>query len=135
MAYTETTTTGYGTRVGNSFKANNMILWFLRILGVLMVIGGLKGIFGFIETILKVVPFIAGSFGWGVGLVCTVLGIVWSLIVIALAWLFYRPLLGISLLVLAGFLIWVFAFKGKDKLKDLAARTKAKNADPLPATE
>ena len=135
MAYTETTTTGYGTRVGNSFKANNMILWFLRILGVLMVIGGLKGIFGFIETILKVVPFIAGIFGWGVGLVCTVLGIVWSLIVIALAWLFYRPLLGISLLVLAGFLIWVFAFKGKDKLKDLAARTKAKNADPLPATE
>ena len=116
-------------------EANNMILWFLRILGVLMVIGGLKGIFGFIETILKVVPFIAGIFGWGVGLVCTVLGIVWSLIVIALAWLFYRPLLGISLLVLAGFLIWVFAFKGKDKLKDLAARTKAKNADPLPATE
>ena len=116
-------------------EANNMILWFLRILGVLMVIGGLKGIFGFIETILKVVPFIAGIFGWGVGLVCTVLGIVWSLIVIALAWLFYRPLLGISLLVLAGFLIWVFAFKGKDKLKDLAARTKSKNADPLPATE
>ena len=95
-------------------EANNMILWFLRILGVVMVIGGLKGIFGFIETILKVVPFIAGIFGWGVGLVCTVLGIVWSLIVIAIAWLFYRPLLGISLLVLAGFLIWVFAFKGKD---------------------
>ena len=112
-----------------------MILWFLRILGVVMVIGGLKGIFGFIETILKVVPFIAGIFGWGVGLVCTVLGIVWSLIVIALAWLFYRPLLGISLLVIAGFLIWVFAFKGKDKLKELAAKSKAKNADPLPATE
>jgi len=105
-------------------EANNMILWFLRILGVVMVIGGLKGIFGFIETILKVVPFIAGIFGWGVGLVCTVLGIVWSLIVIAIAWLFYRPLLGISLLALAGFLIWVFAFKGK-----------AKNANPLPATE
>ena len=116
-------------------EANNMILWFLRILGVMIVIGGLKGIFGFIETILKVVPFIAGIFGWGVGLVCTVLGVVWSLIVIALAWLFYRPLLGISLLVLAGFLIWVFAFKGKDKLKELAAKSKAKNADPLPATE
>ena len=116
-------------------EANNMILWFLRILGVMMVIGGLKGIFGFIETILKVVPFIAGIFGWGVGLVCTILGVVWSLIVIALAWLFYRPLLGISLLVLAGFLVWVFAFKGKDKLKELAAKGKAKNVDPLPATE
>ena len=129
-----------GTKSGDEIieaekEANNMILWFLRILGCLMVIGGLKGIFGFIETILKVVPFIAGIFGWGVGLVCTVLGVVWSLIVIALAWLFYRPLLGISLLVLAGFLVWVFAFKGKDKLKELAAKGKAKTAEPLPATE
>ena len=105
-------------------EANSMILWALRIVGILMVIGGLKGIFGFLETILKVVPFIAGIFGWGVGVVCTVVGVVWSLIVIALAWLFYRPLLGITLLVLAAFLIWVFAFKGKDKLKDLAARAK-----------
>ena len=116
-------------------EANNTWLWILRIVGIMMVIGGLKGIFGFIETILKVVPFIAGIFGWGVGLVCTVLGVVWSLIVIALAWLFYRPLLGISLLVLAGFLVWVFAFKGNDKLKDLAAKAKTKNAGPLPATE
>lgn len=102
--------------------ANNTWLWILRIVGIMLVIAGLKGIFGFLETILKVVPFIANIFGWGVGVVCTVVGIVWSLIVIALAWLFYRPLLGIGLLALAGFLIWVFAFKGKDKLKEMAAR-------------
>lgn len=129
-----------GTKSGDEIieaekEANNMILWFLRILGCLMVIGGLKGIFGFIETILKVVPFIAGIFGWGVGLVCTIIGVAWSLIVIAIAWLFYRLLLGISLLVLAGLLIWVFAFKGKDKLKELAAKAKQKNAEPFPATE
>ena len=116
-------------------ESNNMILWALRIIGILMVIGGLKGIFGFIETILKVVPFIAGIFGWGVGLVCTVIGIAWSLIIIAIAWLFYRPLLGISLLVLAGFLVWVFAFKGKDKLKELAAKAQNKNTAPAPVAE
>ena len=116
-------------------ESNNMILWALRIIGILMVIGGLKGIFGFIETILKVVPFIAGIFGWGVGLVCTVIGIAWSLIIIAIAWLFYRPLLGISLLVLAGFLVWVFAFKGKDKLTELAAKAQNKNAAPAPVAE
>lgn len=116
-------------------ESNNMILWALRIIGILMVIGGLKGIFGFIETILKVVPFIAGIFGWGIGLVCTVIGIAWSLIIIAIAWLFYRPLLGISLLVLAGFLVWVFAFKGKDKLKELAAKAKNKNTAPAPVAE
>jgi hypothetical protein len=113
--------------------ANTMFTWFLRLIGCLMVIGGLKGIFGFVETILKVVPFIAGIFGWGVGIVCTVIGVVWSLIIIALAWLFYRPLLGIALLLLAGFLVWVFAFKGKDKLKELAAKAKAKNAAPAAA--
>ena len=115
-------------------EANNMILWALRIIGILMVIGGLKGIFGFIETILKVVPFIAGIFGWGIGVICTVIGVAWSLIVIALAWLFYRPLLGIALLALAGFLVWVFAFKGKDKLKELAANAKKKSAT-APATQ
>ena len=114
-------------------EANNMWLWFLRIVGIMMVIGGLKGIFGFLTTILKVVPFLAGIFGWGIGVVCTVVGIAWSLIVIAIAWLFYRPLLGISLLVLAGFLIWVFAFKGKDKLKELASKAKNKNGEPVPA--
>ena len=116
-------------------ETNNIILWVLRIIGIMMVIGGLKGIFGFIETILKVVPFVAGIFGWGVGLVCTVIGIAWSLIVIAIAWLFYRPLLGISLLVLAGFLVWVFAFKGKDKLKELASKAQKKQAAPAPVAE
>ena len=71
-------------------ESNSRSLWALRIIGILMVIGGLKGIFGFIETILKVVPFIAGIFGWGIGLVCTVIGIAWSLIIIAIAWLFYQ---------------------------------------------
>jgi len=95
--------------------ANSMWLWILRLVGIMLVISGLKGIFGILETLLKVVPFLANIFGWGVGVVCTVVGIVWSLIVIALAWLFYRPLIGVSLLVVAGGLIWFFAFRGKGK--------------------
>ena len=38
-----------------------------------------------------------------------------------------------DLIVLAGFLVWVFAFKGKDKLKELAARAKEKGGNPAPA--
>ena len=100
-------------------SSNNVMKWLLRLLGVILVISGLKGIFGFIETILKVVPFVANIVGWGVGVVCTVVGIVWSLIVIAVAWLFYRPVLSICLIAVAALLIWLFAFKGKDKVKDL----------------
>ena len=104
-------------------QTNTIMLWAFRIIGILMVIGGLKGIFGFLQSLLMVVPFIANILGWGVGVICTVVGVVWGLIVIAVAWLFYRPVLGIILLVVAGFLIWVFAFKGKDKLKALKKRS------------
>lgn len=110
-------------------STNSIMTWVFRLIGILLVIGGLKGIFGFIETILKVVPFVSNIVGFGVGIICTILGIVWSLIVIAIAWLFYRPLLGITLLVVAGLLIWIFAFKGKAKLKELAAKAKAKAAE------
>lgn len=103
-------------------STNKILLWVLRILGVILVIAGLKGIFGFLQTILKVVPFLANILGWGVSLVCFVAGLAWSLVVIALAWLTYRPVLGISLLVIAGLLVWVFAFKGKAQLKKLAAK-------------
>lgn len=103
-------------------STNKILLWVLRILGVILVIAGLKGVFGFLQTILKVVPFLANILGWGVSLVCFVAGLAWSLVVIALAWLTYRPILGISLLVIAGLLVWVFAFKGKAQLKKLAAK-------------
>lgn len=111
-------------------SANNMLLWIFRLVGVLFIIGGLKGIFGIVETLLKVVPFLASIVGFGIGLVCSVIGIAWALIIIAIAWLFYRPLLGISLLAAAGALIWVFAFKGKDKLKELARRNSAPTDTP-----
>lgn len=144
MAYQETRTVGYGFQTlvmgtkaadeiyEDAHSSNHSLTWVLRLIGVMLVIGGLKMIFGFIEAILKVVPFIANILGWGVGLVCTVVGVAWSLIVIALAWLFYRPLIGIILLAIAGFLIWVFAFKGKDKLKEIYNRSKTKTPETIP---
>ena len=113
--------------------ANTMWTWMLRIVGIMLVISALKMIFGFLSMILKVVPFLSSIMGFGIGIVCTVIGVVWSLIVIAIAWIFYRPVLGIILLIIAGFLVWVFAFKGKEKLKELAAKAKDKSAAPQTA--
>ncbi|MBQ8153143.1 MAG: TMEM43 family protein [Prevotella sp.] len=108
--------------------ANSMWTWVFRILGIFLVVTALKMIFGFLSMILKVVPFLSSIMGFGVGIICWVIGVAWSLIIIAIAWIFYRPVLGIILLAIAGFLVWVFAFKGKDKLKELAANAKAKAA-------
>ena len=101
-------------------ETNTFNTWAYRILGIIMVIGALKLIFGFVVTLTKIVPFLSTIVGWGVGVICTVLGVVWSLIVIAIAWLFYRPIVGIALLVIAVILVWIFALGGKNKLKQLS---------------
>ena len=95
---------------------NKMILWLLRILGVIIIIAGLRSIVSIVPTLLKVLPFLGGIVETGLGLVCGIIGLVWSLIVIAVAWLRYRPILGISLLVLAGLLIfWLIRRSVKKK--------------------
>ncbi|MBR5657718.1 MAG: TMEM43 family protein [Prevotella sp.] len=102
--------------------ANTLKTWMVRILGIMMVIGAFKLIFGFVETLLKFIPFVSNIIGWGVGVICTVLGFVWSLTVIALAWLFYRPTLGFTLLAISALLIWIFALGGKSKLKQIGQK-------------
>lgn len=96
-------------------QTNTMWLWGLRILGVLLVICGLKGIFDILSTILKVVPFLSSIMNWGVGLICNIIGIAWSLIIIAIAWIFYRPLIGITILVIMGGIVGYFVYSGKKK--------------------
>lgn len=92
---------------------NTTMTWFLRILGVILVIAALKMIFSILVALLQLVPFLASIMNLGVGLVCGVLGFVWSLIIIAIAWIFYRPILGISLLVIAAGLVYWLVIRGK----------------------
>ena len=80
---------------------NNMLTWVLRLVGVLLIVIGLKGMFGLLPMLFKVLPFLGSIVDAGVGLVSWILGLAWSLIIIAIAWLVFRPIIGISLLVLA----------------------------------
>ena len=99
--------------------ANDMMKWICRLVGILLIYAGLKGIFNFLVIILKVIPFLASIMNFGVSLVCGVIAIVWSLIVIAIAWIFYRPVLGITLLVIAGAILAYFVVKGRNKQPEL----------------
>lgn len=90
-----------------SEKQKNKILgWVLRLLGVLLIVGGLKNIFGFVETIAKVLPFVAKIIGFGIGLVAWVIGLAWSLLIIGIGMLFYRPVLGVIVLVAVAALVY-----------------------------
>ncbi len=96
-------------------SSNRMLAWILRFLGFFLIMGGLKGIFQILVTVLKVIPFLANLVNLAMNVVLGVVAFAWTLIVIALAWVYYRPVLGILLLAIAVGALIYFSGKGKDK--------------------
>ena len=79
-------------------EANKAIKWFLRAVGVLLVIGGFKSMFDLITSIASKVPVLGNIANGAASVVSTVLGLALSLLVIAIAWFRFRPILSIVLI-------------------------------------
>lgn len=101
------------TMFSSEHSKNSTLTWILRIAGILLIVFGLKSITAILVTLFKVLPFLASIANFGVGAICWIIGLIWSIIVIAVAWIFYRPVLGVSLLVGAAVLTWYFIRRGK----------------------
>ncbi len=56
-----------------------------------------------------------GTVGAGIGLAAFLLGLAWSLVIIAVAWLRFRPLIGGSLLALAAIPVLLLCAKRRKK--------------------
>ncbi len=108
----------YGTVAAeNMFKHeqefNVMLTWMLRLVGFIVMFIGLNLIFGVLRTLAAVLPFLADIVGFIGGFVNFIIAAVLSIITIAIAWIVYRPLLGIALLVIAGGLLYFLKFAPK----------------------
>jgi len=94
----------------SSAEASNVTrTWVVRLLGFLCMLIGFSMIFKPLSTVADVVPFIGSVVGMGTGVVAFALSAPLALITIAVAWIVYRPLLGIALLV-AGIGVFVGIF-------------------------
>lgn len=82
-------------------KGNTITTWILRLIGFLMMFGGISLIFKPLVVLADVLPFLGNLLNLGLSLFSGVVSFGLSLITIALAWIFYRPALGITLLVIA----------------------------------
>ncbi len=101
-------------------KASNKTLTIiLRVVGFIVMFIGFASILKPLSVIADVVPFIGSIVGAGTGLIAFVVSAVLSLITIAVAWVVYRPLIGVGLLVVAGGLVFVL----KGKLKKAPAKS------------
>ena len=89
-------------------KGNRVITWLLRLAGVLLAVFGIRSVLAPLAMLAAVVPFIKAILSAGIGLVSWVLGLALSLVVIGVAWLAYRPLVGVPLLATGiGLGIWL----------------------------
>ena len=89
----------------SAHASNSMWTWILRFVGVFLVCMSIGMILAPLSVLASVIPFLGKLVGIGTGFVSLFLGTAWSLLIIALAWLFYRPLIGIVLLMAAVLLI------------------------------
>jgi hypothetical protein len=79
---------------------NAMLTWILRAVGFLLMAIGLGLVFAPISTFADVIPLVGDLLRMGTGLFALAAAFGLSFITIAVAWLFYRPLVGVPLLVL-----------------------------------
>ena len=92
---------------------NTMWTWILRFVGWLMMYMGISMILKPLSVLGDVLPIVGNIIEFGTGIIAFIVASVVALVVIAIAWLAYRPVLGITLLVAAIALIVLIIKKKK----------------------
>ena len=93
---------------------NSKLTWLLRLVGLLVMYFGLKAVLGPIDTLVDVIPILNGIVAAGTSLVAGLVSGACALITIGIAWIYYRPLIGIPLVV-GGVALFVMAYLKKKK--------------------
>lgn len=87
----------------SSAEASNVTLtWILRAAGLALMVIGIGLFLRPLSVLASVLPILGDIVGAGTGLIALLLGGLLSVVTIAIAWIAYRPLLGIGLLAVAG---------------------------------
>ncbi len=93
--------------------SNKMKRWFFRAIGFILMYIGMGMVFRPLSVLADVIPFIGTIVGKGTSFVAFIIAAICSLVTIAIAWIAYRPILAISLLVVAGACVFLFISKKK----------------------
>ena len=82
-------------------KENKMITWIIRLIWLLLMYCGFASMFKFIETLAKVLPFLANIIWVWTGIIALGLTLIVWFVTIGIAWLVVRPIVWICCLVVA----------------------------------
>jgi hypothetical protein len=79
---------------------SRILTWALRLAGLVLMAVGLGMILNVLSVLADVLPFVGDLVGVGTGIFSILVSLILSLATIAVAWLYFRPLIGIGLLAL-----------------------------------
>jgi hypothetical protein len=95
---------------------NAILTWILRAVGFFLMFAGLGMMFKVLSVAADLLPFLGSIVGAGTGMIAFLIAAVLSLVTIAVAWIVFRPLLGIALLAVAvGLIVLIKGKLGKAK--------------------
>jgi transmembrane protein TMEM43 len=100
-----------------ALEANTLMTWILRAVFWFVMFLGLAMFFKPISVVGDVVPLFGSMLAFGTGLFAFVVSAVLAVGTIGVAWIFYRPVLGIALLAVAIGLLVFLAMRGKKKVE------------------
>ena len=113
-------------------KSDNATLtWMIRLAGSLLLIIAFNMIFKPLSVLADIAPLFGNIVAMGTGIVSFLLGLILALTTISIAWIFYRPLVGLTLLVTAAGLVYLL--KRKSKRAEIATQL-ANTGDLSPTT-
>jgi hypothetical protein len=102
---------------------NKVLTWILRLVGFILMTVGIMIVLGPLKVFADVLPFIGSIVGMGTGFFALGVSIVLSPIVIGVAWLAYRPILGAGCLAGSLALLFVVTRLGRNRYQDRMAHT------------
>lgn len=83
-------------------QSNTFMTWLFRLAGFIAMLVGLNMILRPLSVLVSILPFLSRVVSAGTGLISFLAAAILSIVTIAFAWLAYRPLIGVPLLVVAG---------------------------------
>ena len=99
---------------------NSQLTWILRAVGCGMMFGGLMLLMSPLAVIGDVIPFIGSIIAGGSMIVAGLITLIFAPMTIGVAWIFYRPLIGIPLLLLSFVgLFLLFSRRKKETLPEV----------------
>ena len=96
-------------------KENKMITWIIRFIWLLLMYCGFAAMFKFVETLAKVLPFLANIIWVWTGIIALWLTLIVWFVTIWIAWLAVRPIIWICCLVVAAGGIFLLIKNKKSK--------------------